>query len=690
MANATVLPTYTQNKFFKWSTTLTSSLSTSETAIAWSEAPRDENGAIITGAFLITVKNTRSNPNRSEMMWVPASAVAADGLSATGVVRRVKLSGIDYTASDSDSSHSYEFKAGDEVFCSIAPQDGELLRAAVQGLIGTGGTQMELGDGASGYKTYGIYTNSGFIGVLRGNGVTTQYSNDGSTWISIASVSASNLVQASSADTTPSYLNDKIDVATSGRLVKSITSPAGNEKVALTLATTLTDAEMNQLHGISANVTAVNANTLTDGSSSNADALHTHLNLGNYSFTAYENIAQYDAVALLGIEVEYFSQLTDANLALGDSNVRRKYAVKVIPSVTSSSLTTMQFRAAEAVNGATALGNLTISIQSDSAGAPSGTAITNGTANVISQATQRTWTNAMGTRTATWAASPTLTAGTTYWIVWECAATDGTNYLNLSVNSSHDEDYLTFTRLTYNLDTTSWGTSTTNATPFFWFNAQVKLLGMAIVPTDANWGGRTWSFIGFAQTAITAQNAGVISTDYAILTGLTPNSPYYLSTTAGQITTIPPAGVYASNTPPSSFTYKIGRALYSTTTLKVQYGTKRIMISEDGLSATTTRQYITWFPVEFLRVSATGTGSNDSAVSQGYVLADGTDGCVNMNYVNAAAGTAVYDNTNSLYTRGDNTDKFTGAASNFTNAGFQYTYTRGGTGVMYATIEVIG
>lgn len=87
-------------------------------------------------------------------------------------------------------------------------------------------------------------------------------------------------VKATSADTTAGYLNDKIDVSTSGRIVKSITSPAGDEKVALTLATTLTDAEMNAIHtGISANVTGTNLATQTAGATSNADTLHTHNNL---------------------------------------------------------------------------------------------------------------------------------------------------------------------------------------------------------------------------------------------------------------------------------------------------------------------------------------------------------------------------------------------------------------------------
>jgi len=594
MVNATVLPTYSQAKFFKWSATLTAPLaaSTGAQAIYWSSAPLDENGAIITGGFMATIRNTRSTPNRSEMVWIPASAVAADGLSATGCIRALNLSGIDYTTAD--SNNVYEFKTGDEIFCSITPQVGELLRSTLQGLIATGGANFIIGTDADGTVTVkrctavaGVYQ-----GFLRWNTSTdkVEYSNDGSTWNSFDAVTASTLLTISSGDTTPAHAESKI-VDDNDTIVITKLNAGGNEQLQIATGYSASKTEVDQaLDGISANVTATNLNTLAGGVVSNADALHTHLGLGVYSFMAYEAISQYDAVCLLPIEVEHFSQLTDANLAIGDSNTRRKHAIKIVPSVTNSTGTTLQMRMAEAVNGATALGNLTISIQTDNAGAPSGTAVTGGTANVISQATQRTWTTAMGTRTITFASPPQMTAGVTYWLVIEVAATDGTNYLNISVNSAHDENYLTFTRLTYNLDTTSWGTSTTNATPFFWFNTELKLLGMALAQCDANWGGRTWNFIGFANTAIAAFSSGAVATDYAQLTGLTLTSgiDYFLSTTAGAITKTAPASIYFETTEPTAFTYKIGRALPSSA-FKINTGQKRVMIAEEDLQATTTR-----------------------------------------------------------------------------------------------------
>jgi len=453
---------------------------------------------------------------------------------------------------------------------------------------------------------------------------------------------------------------------------------------------TTTTTELNRLAGISANVTAANLNTLTAGAASNADALHVHSNAA-VSFYAAEAITADQAVAALPIQVEFVAQLTDANLAIGDSNIRRKHSVKFIPSVTTSTLTTMIFRAAEAVNGATTLGDLTISIQTDSAGAPSGTAVSNGTANVITQVTQRTWNTTQANRTATWAASPTLTAGTTYHLVFEVAATDAANYLNISVNSSHDENYITFTRQTYNLDTASWGGSVTNATPYFWFNAQPTLLGLALVPTDASWGGRTWNFVGFAKANISAGAAGDIYVDLVPdLSGLEAQGmkPYYLSETVGAITLTPPSTLATGATEAASFMYKVGYAR-SSTVLKIQPGAKRVCINElaTPLTATTARNYVTWFQPEFVRVSGAHIGGNNSTYSQGYVLGT-VQSAVAMTYANAGAGALNGSATQSMADDSTANNDFVGVASALTSFGFTYTFTEAGTSTMAAFLEV--
>lgn len=236
MSNATVLPTYSQAKFFKWNAKLTAPLaaSTSAQTVYWDEAPLDENGAIVTGGFMITCKNTRSNPNESESMWIPASAVAADGLSATGVIRGLKLSGLDYTTADSDNVA--EFKTGDEVFCSITPQIGELLRSAIQGLIATGGSSFIIGTDASG--TIDIKASSG-TGTSRSflrqtSAGVAQYYN-GSSFVNFNDSIASVLTKVSAASTTPDYLYNLITSSDSS-IVKAILNAGGAEVLDLTTA----------------------------------------------------------------------------------------------------------------------------------------------------------------------------------------------------------------------------------------------------------------------------------------------------------------------------------------------------------------------------------------------------------------------------------------------------------------------
>lgn len=691
MAAATKLPTRTELVTSTWSRPdgenprLARALTASATTIYFTVAPKKEDSTLITGGFLMGVKNA---DNVTEQIWVPASAVAVDGLSATGCVRGIDISGLDYTAASGISGYAMAHEEGEPIFFVISALIENLVRAALQGEIATGSASLNLGTGAS--EAIDVKANG--VSWLRKTAAgVAQYWN-GSAFVNFVDSTASVIAKVSAADTTPDYLYNKIDVATDGELTKAIGSPAGDEKIQLGLATTLTKAEMDALHtGISANVTGTNLATLTAGAASNADALHTHTGLGFYSYMAYEAISAEDAVCLLPIQVEYFSQLTEANLALGDSNVRRKHAIKIVPGVTSSTLTTMVFRAAEAVNGATTLGNLTISIQTDSAGAPSGTAVANGTANVITQATQRTWNTTKAPQTATWAASPTLTAGTTYWLVFEVAATDVTNYLNISVNSSHDENYLTFTRLTYNLDTLTWGTSTTNATPFFQFDDQVNLLGFALAQTDANWGGRTWNFIGFAPSAISALATGSVGTFTATFASKVQGATYYLSATPGQITETAPFAIYSDTTEPTAFTYQIGKAV-STTKLNISTGTKRVLTATNAaIQATTDRAYVLWFKPSFIRITATGGAANTGCTSVGFVGPDASDYCTYMqqdqggtNIAGAASLTASLFTTNAAGTSG-----FSGAASAFTKAGFNYTFTETGTGTVYALMEVL-
>lgn len=443
---------------------------------------------------------------------------------------------------------------------------------------------------------------------------------------------------------------------------------------------TATPAEINQaLDGISANVTDTNLNTLTGGG--DASALHSH-SASTRSFTALEAVSAGEALALIPNEVQHYTQLTDANLALGDANARRRYAIKIVPTVTSNTLTTMQFRGKE-INGGSTL-NLTISIQGDNAGEPDGAAIANGTANNIAVSG---WGTSYANRTATWAASPTLTAGTTYWIVFSVDATEAAEGIHLSVNSSHDENYNTFTRLTYDLDTATWGNSATNAAPFFWFNTQEDLLGVGVVPTDANHPNRTWNFIGFAQ-ANAAANASVgVYTDFAPnLTGLNRRRNYYISTTAGEITTSKPDQRYNGTSTVAS--YKVGRAMEDGTTLKIELGEKMIWHAETG-TATTATNIITWFNLDHLDIWG-GMGST-ATLQQGMGIYDRTNSyCAFTISDDGGAESAALDQNNTLSDGGSFGNRYDGTVSNVNEVGFTHTMTETGTSSYSYMMRIYG
>lgn len=229
MALATRLPLAAENKFFYWANIpiLVVGLSADplDNTIYWSTPPTDETGTIITGAFLSSWTN---KSGKTEVIWIPANAVAVDGLSASGVVRGINPKGLDYTVGN--VNFILQLDGGSTGNCVIAAQDGELFRAAIQGLIATGANSFLLGTDAVGmvtlYRSIGIGTKSGYLRWNNGNG-KTEYSNDGITWNTFDSVSGSDLLIVTNSDTTPGALYDK--TASGSAITRTVLNPGGNE-----------------------------------------------------------------------------------------------------------------------------------------------------------------------------------------------------------------------------------------------------------------------------------------------------------------------------------------------------------------------------------------------------------------------------------------------------------------------------
>lgn len=195
----------------------------------WSVAPLDKDDAIITGGFEVT---STAKDGETYTFWVPASAVSADGLSATGCVGGIRPNGLDYTTKDTTfAPTSTTILAGMKITCGIPAVLGELLRAAVQGVIQTGSVSINLGTGSS--EDAYIYHN-GNNWLKQTSAGVAQYWN-GSSYVSFNDSIASSLVKVSSADTTPDYLYNKVG-SSDGSIVFDITGDGADETLDITTA----------------------------------------------------------------------------------------------------------------------------------------------------------------------------------------------------------------------------------------------------------------------------------------------------------------------------------------------------------------------------------------------------------------------------------------------------------------------
>jgi len=688
MANASKYPALSDMIYFQWSTPtysnpkLAAPISATATTITFTAPPLDENGVVVTEAFLMGIRNSDSYV---ETVLVPAGGLSVDGLTATGCVRGIRLLGLDWTTGD--SSLAVEFDQDSAVFCNISGITQALHVAALQGTIATGGTGFTIGtEPGAGGETVTLYRTT-TAGVKKGlfrwyvTSGKAEYSNDGTTWNSVDSATASNLVVVSGTDTTASNLQDKITV-TNGTI--TITNPAGDENLNLDIHGNLADliddvtataTELNQLAGISASVTDTALNALVDGGS--ADAYHSHT-YPSRTGIADESITTGQHIAEIPYGVEWYTQLTDTTtIALGDDDARRKYDIKFIPPKTISSWANLYLRMAEAVNGATATGDLTIRIETDNAGEPSGTlGHANATA-TVSQVTQRTWNTTQATRTIAWAGAVSLVKGTTYHLVIACSATQAANYIKIGVNSAYDENYCTFTRKTYSQTTGTWGGAVTNSTPYFWGDVS---LGSKLVPTDANFGRRAFNYIGVSSGNYAADAAVTYYYDLvpASVLAAVPvaGSDYYISVTAGEISTSIPDNLYGQN-----FAYKVGKgSLNSSSTIdfKIETGLKKSWGSAAPTgAATTVHSFITWFNPSLVIVS----GSYVSSATISHLTLRGIyNGTSNYSTVfmsddGGAEGTST--NTDASFGGDDFAGAYwKGVGSGNTNAGFTYTVTK--------------
>ena len=237
MSDASSVPTLSQLFYFQWATPsapnprLSSPIDDDDTTITFTSAPKDEGGAVITAPFLMGVKNSDSYV---ETIYCPNGADGASGLSATGCIRGIDLSGLDYTVNNDSFAASHDQDS--PVFCNVTGVIQAVIISGLQGDIASGGAGFIIGtDAAANTVTISRSTAAGTnLPWLRWNssGSEVEFSDNGTDWTAINDVTTSNLVDVSATDTTPGYLSAKLVSATGG-IDFSTLGGGGNETLNL-------------------------------------------------------------------------------------------------------------------------------------------------------------------------------------------------------------------------------------------------------------------------------------------------------------------------------------------------------------------------------------------------------------------------------------------------------------------------
>jgi len=181
---------------------LAAPINSTTTTILFTSAPLDRLGAVIDGNFLFNIRNSSGY---TELCYVPTGDMSADGLTASNVVRGVRISGLDYTTGD--SAYAADHEADSPVGFAVNAIYESILRDVILGILGTGGQLFVLGDGTDQDYTLSYLDSSGVQGLLRINSATAkaQYSNDGTTWVNIDTAAPANVTTRT---TTPAAANN--------------------------------------------------------------------------------------------------------------------------------------------------------------------------------------------------------------------------------------------------------------------------------------------------------------------------------------------------------------------------------------------------------------------------------------------------------------------------------------------------
>ena len=209
-------------------------------------------------------------------------------------------------------------------------------------------------------------------------------------------------------------------------------------------------------------------------------------------------------------------------------------AAKIIPrqAVSVTSIITQFYRGTDPST------NLSIEVQTDTAGVPSGTPVTNGTSATVATSTLKN--TEFRIFNFTFSTPPVLVAGTTYWVVFKVSATNA-NQLSVPTLANANK-YGSFDGAVYN--GSSW--SAGQVIPYFEIVPSAAG-SFSLWRADGNGVAPLGNFEGFCVTTGSAGATGTFIKSGGVtgFSGLSVGAEYYVSNTIGTLTLAKNEGVFA-------------------------------------------------------------------------------------------------------------------------------------------------
>lgn len=420
-------------------------------------------------------------------------------------------------------------------------------------------------------------------------------------------------VKASATDTTPGTLDAKSTVGTHLSIV--VVNPAGNEQRRI-------DTDAIQ----SSTVAAGSGNKIVSTKTSDGTLDPSFYSVSGTAGESITGATTPQPVCIGSSDYTYQPFPSDLHLGttgvaanIGDVDATTREAFKIVVTDTlATSITVANVKISINKSGAP-VDDTYIEIQTDTAGSPSGTVVTDGTSSVVNGAALSV-TNKF--TTYTFATPPTITSGTTYWaVIRRSGANNAGNYYQIQTKANTSA--FSGNSKTYTASTGLWadaGTQVSNLTTF------TKSYGGRVYLSDAD-NKPMCRCDGFATTTATAGNPVVIQPTNIIsgLSGKTPGKMQYVSTAAGTLTESPTATTNAMVVSP------VGKA-FSATTVNINPGTRinRGTLSSltfAGAVANTTDFFIeTGFRPTYVRLGVNATETGATPLYYGSITAiEGTE-----------------------------------------------------------------